>query len=94
MSKHITTFTEAFKKEVAIEALRERMSVDEIAAKHGISASMVSNWKNEFVTGGFSEEIQQYRKELTQSKEKIDEVQKELEKLNLENELLKKKWNL
>ena len=52
MSPSFKTFTDSFKKEVALEALKERNTVNEIAAKHGISASMVSNWKRSFFLEG------------------------------------------
>ncbi|NCB03446.1 MAG: transposase [Spirochaetia bacterium] len=94
MGRNRKTFTETFKKEVAIEALKERMPVNEIAAKYGISPSMVSNWKKDFISGGFSKEIQEMKKENESNKEKIDELYKELGKAKMENELLKKKWNL
>jgi len=45
MGRNRKTFTDTFKKEVAIEAIKEKNTVNEIAAKHGISGSMVSNWK-------------------------------------------------
>ena len=44
MGRNRKTFTDTFKKEVAIEAIKEKNTVNEIAAKHGISGSMVSNW--------------------------------------------------
>jgi len=94
MGRNRKTFTETFKKEVAIEALKERMPVHEIATKFGISPSMVSNWKKDFISGGFSKEIQEMKKENESNKEKIDELYKELGKAKMENELLKKKWNL
>ena len=56
MGRNRKTFTDSFKKEVALEALKERSTVNEIAAKYGISASMVSNWKKQFLSGGFSKE--------------------------------------
>ena len=54
MGRNRKTFTDTFKKEVALEALKEQNTVNEIAAKYGISASMVSNWKKSFVAGGLS----------------------------------------
>jgi len=54
MGRNRKTFTDSFKKEVALEALKERITVNEIAAKYGISGSMVSNWKKQFLSGGFS----------------------------------------
>ncbi len=59
MGRNRITFTESFKKDVAIEALKEQMPVNEIVAKYGTVASMVSNWKKEFATGSFSKEVRQ-----------------------------------
>ena len=74
MGRNRKTFTDSFKKEVALEALKERTTVNEIAAKYGISASMVSNWKKEFLSGGFSKEIKQLKKELAEANQKIEET--------------------
>jgi putative transposase len=53
MGRNRKTFTDTFKKEVAIEAIKEKNTVNEIAAKHGISGSMVSNWKKHFYQEAF-----------------------------------------
>jgi transposase len=94
MGRNRKTFSETFKREVAIEALREQKTVNEIASDHGISASMVSNWKKQFVEGGFTKEVKQLKKELAEAQKMIEETYKELGKTKMENELLKKKANL
>ena len=91
MGRNRKTFTETFKKEVALEALKEQNTVNEIAAKHGISSSMVSNWKKMFVTGGFSKEVKQLKKELAKKEEMLDEAYKIIGKSNMEKEFVKKK---
>ncbi len=93
MGRNRKTFTDTFKKEVALEALKEQNTVNEIAAKYGISASMVSNWKKSFVSGGLSKEVKQLKKELEEAKLVIEETYKELGKTKMENEFLKKKTN-
>lgn len=93
MGRNRKTFTDTFKKEVALEALKEQNTVNEIAAKYGISASMVSNWKKSFVSGGLSKEVKQLKKELADAKLVIEETYKELGKTKMENEFLKKKTN-
>jgi len=93
MGRNRKTFTDTFKKEVALEALRERNTVNELAAKYGISASMVSNWKKAFVSGGLSKEVKQLKKELAEATQMIEETYKELGKTKMENEFLKKKTN-
>ncbi len=94
MGRNRKTFTDSFKKEVALEALKERNTVNEIAAKYGISASLVSSWKKEFLSGGFSKEVKQLKKELAEAQQRIEETYKELGKTRMENEILKKKVNL
>nr|WP_319472526.1 transposase [uncultured Sphaerochaeta sp.] len=94
MGRNRKTFTDSFKKEVALEALKERSTVNEIAAKYGISASMVSNWKKQFLSGGFSKEVKQLKKELAEAQRRIEETYQELGKTKMENEILKKKANL
>ena len=43
--------TAGFKKQVAIEAIRERMTVAQIAGKFGVHPSMVMKWKKEAIEG-------------------------------------------
>ncbi len=94
MGRNRKTFTDTFKKEIALEAMKEQNTVNEIAAKYGISASMVSNWKKAFVSGGFSKEVKQLKKALAEAHQVIEETYKELGKTKMENEFLKKKPNL
>ena len=91
MGRNRKTFTETFKKEVAIEALKEQQTVNEIATKYGISGSMVSSWKKQFLTGGFSKEVKHLKKELAATEQRLEETYKELGKTKVENELLKKR---
>lgn len=64
-------FTDSFKKEVSLEALKERNTVNEIAAKYGISASLVSSWKKELLSGVFSKEVKQLKKGLAEAQQRI-----------------------
>ena len=38
-----------FKATVAIEAIKERETLNELAAKYGVSPVMISRWKKEFI---------------------------------------------
>ena len=37
-----------FKAQVAIDAIRERETLNELSAKYGVSPVMISRWKKEF----------------------------------------------
>ena len=51
MAKKRRRFMVALKKRVALEALRERETVQVIAARHGIHSSQVTAWKRQAVEG-------------------------------------------
>lgn len=46
-----TLRTAAFKKKVALEALKEDKTIAEIASKHGVHPMQVSQWKRDLVEG-------------------------------------------
>ena len=43
-------FTAKFKTKVVLESLKEHQSLNELAQKHKLSPSQISNWKKEFIT--------------------------------------------
>ena len=49
MKRTKRSFTSAFKAEVAIEAIKERESLSELARRFKIHANMISKWKQEFL---------------------------------------------
>jgi len=50
MKKH----TSEFKAKVAIEAIQERFSIQEIADRYGITPELVTSWKTEFLSNAES----------------------------------------
>jgi transposase len=80
--------TAGFKAQVAIEALRERESLAELARRFEVHPNMVSKWKQEFLSR--SAEIfatQPPEENLEAEKEKLHAM---IGKLQVENEWLKK----
>ena len=51
MAKKRRRFTARFKKRVALEALRERDTIQAIAARHGVHMSQVTAWKRKALEG-------------------------------------------
>ena len=43
-------FTAAFKAQVAIEALKERLTLAEISKKYEVHPNLISKWKQEFLS--------------------------------------------
>lgn len=49
MKKVRRKYDASFKAKVAIEAIRERETLSELAAKYEVSPVMISRWKKEFI---------------------------------------------
>ena len=48
MKKERRKFTAAFKAKVAIEALQEKLTLQEISSKYTIHQNQITTWKKEF----------------------------------------------
>jgi len=80
----------SFKAKVAVEALKELKTIPQIASANSVHASQVQKWKKELkekISDIFSEG--NGRKD-TSKDELIDELYKQIGKLQVENEWLKK----
>jgi len=80
----------SFKAKVAVEALKELKTIPQIASSNSVHASQVQKWKKELkekIPEIFSEGNS--RKD-TSKDELIDELYKQIGKLQMENEWLKK----
>lgn len=83
-----------FKTKVVLEVLREETTVNEIAAKHGISAVMISRWKAEFLDRAadvFKKGPSSAEKELEAEKERVAQLERKVGQLTYEVDWLKKK---
>ena len=89
-------FTSAFKAKVVIEALKERMTIEEIARKYEVHPNQVSMWKKEFLEKSASVfESESSKKE--EKKEQEAETEKlfaRIGQLEMQNNWLKKKLDL
>ena len=78
MAKKRQTFSKDFKAKVALEALREESTIQEIAVKYGVHPNQISQWKAQAIAG-MAELFERPNK-------KSEEVRRQEEK---ENEYLK-----
>lgn len=86
------TFSASFKAKVALEALRERNSIEEIARKHELHPTQVTNWKKEFVSNAAAAfEGDAAVDSIKDQDEKIEKLYSQIGQLKVENDWLKKK---
>ena len=51
MGRQRKTYTAAFKAQVALAAIRGDSTANELAAKHGLHPTLISNWKKTLLEG-------------------------------------------
>lgn len=85
-----TPRTPAFKKKVALEALREDKTMGQLASHHGVHPVQISRWKKELIDGAESvfEGKRSRRKEELISRE---ELERKIGQLTVELDFLKKR---
>ena len=92
MGKARRRFSKEFKAQVAIEALKEQKTLNQISVGYGVHQNQISLWKKELI-GKASEIFDSEHKEI--DTELIEDVKaplyKEIGKLKVENDFLKKK---
>ena len=88
--KSRTPRTAAFKKKVAIEALREDKTLGELASQFGIHPLQVCKWKKELIDGADSLFEGKKGKKRNDEPDR-DILEKKIGQLTIENDFLKKK---
>ena len=88
MARSKRVFTSSFKAQVALEALKERESLAELAKRFEIVPNMISKWKQEFIE--HSSEV--FEKGTSAQKDDVDieKLYAKIGQLEMEREFLKK----
>ena len=81
-------FTNEFKRQVVLEALKERMTLSELGQKYQIHQNLITAWKQEFLEK--SKDIFDKPDSKQKNSPDTDDLYKEIGKLKIENEFLKK----
>jgi len=92
MARQKRSYTAAFKAQVALAALKGDSTANELAAKHGIHPTLVSNWKKALLDGApglFAEGAGKPAKALDQPDPA--ELFEQIGRLKMELEWMKKK---
>lgn len=89
-SKKAKSYTTEFKAKVALEAIRNDLSISEISSKYGVHATQISNWKQQALSTiktGFNGK---HEKALQSDQKLIDDLYRQIGQLTCENDFLKK----
>ncbi len=81
-------FTSAFKHKVVIEAIKERLTIGELAQKYELHSNVIKNWKKEFLEK--SQEVFDKPSKKKEPNTNEDELYRQIGKLKVENDFLKK----
>ena len=89
MSKLRRKFSASYKAKVAIEAVKERDTIEALSKKFEVHPNQILRWKQELVSN--SEKVFSGEKKKDKSASLIDELYKQIGQLKVDNDWLKKK---
>ena len=84
-------YTANFKAKVAIEAINNLRTINEIASEHGIHPNQVTNWKKLLIEGAGMMFSQKRDKQQRNQQALTDELYRQIGQLKVELDWLKKK---
>lgn len=91
MSEQRKRYPDSFKHKVVVEAFTSGKTMAEVAAENDIAPSLVTEWKEEFISGGESWELKKADRQLKEKDKAIEDLIGKLKEKELEIELLKRK---
>lgn len=83
-------FSSEFKSQVAIEALRERYTLSELAQKFELHPNQISQWKQEFLARSRTIFDSSVKGKADQSEADIEKLYNKIGRLEMERDFLKK----
>lgn len=97
MKKSRRKFSSSFKAKVAIEALKERQTLSQLAQKYELHPNQISQWKQELLSGSEQVFSSKKNKPTPESSIPTKELYAKIGQLEMERDFLKKsldKWDL
>lgn len=91
MKKTRRTFTNSFKTQVVIEALKEQKTIQQLAVKFKLHPNQITSWKKEFMENAIRAFDTGTSVKSNEFEKLQDELYKQIGQLQVENTWLKKK---
>ena len=93
MSKKRKQHPPEFKAKVALAALRNEATISELAARFGVHPTMITKWKQALVEGA-ADLFDKGQKSHQDQEVQIDELYRQIGKIQVERDFLAKKLSL
>jgi transposase len=93
MSKKRNRYSAEFKAKVALAALRNDETMAELATRFGVHPTMINGWKRALVESA-AEVFEKGHKSRKQNEAQVDELYRQIGKLQVERDFLSKKLSL
>lgn len=90
MKKSRRKFDSAFKAKVAVEALKERQTLSELALKFDLHPNQISQWKQEFLENSALVFEQKPKLSNSDTEVDVDKLYSKIGELQMEKDFLKK----
>ena len=86
-------FSAEFKVKVALEAIRERHTVEELARKHELHPTQINSWKKEFLNKAAAVFEAENPEKDAQKEADTEKLYAQIGQLKMENDWLKKNYS-
>jgi transposase len=93
MGKKRNKYSAEFKAKVALAALKNEETISELASRFGVHPTMINNWKRTLLEGA-ADIFDKGQKSRKQTEAQIDELYRQIGRLQVERDFLSKKLSL
>jgi transposase-like protein len=93
MGKKRNKYSPEFKAKVALAAVKNEETISELAARFGVHPAMINTWKRSLIDGA-ADIFGKGHKFRKQTEAQVDELYRQIGKLQVERDFLSKKLSL
>lgn len=90
MKKNRRKFSNEFKTKVAVEALKERQTISELAERFELHPNQISRWKQQFLENASLVFESDKKSKTTEKQVDTDKLYRKIGQLEMDNDFLKK----